>query len=105
MFFSVYIDELLHKLKDSGVGCYMGCGFAGVVCYADDLGWLAPSPSALRIMLHICEDSKLHGLRFNARFGKGSRAETQYIFNGIFLLPQQNITLRHTNACRTSSAI
>ena len=34
--FSVYIDELLHKLKDSrpGVGCYMGCEFAGVVCYA-----------------------------------------------------------------------
>ena len=24
-FFSVYIDELLHKLKDGGVGCYMGC--------------------------------------------------------------------------------
>ena len=55
-FFSVYIDELLHKLKDSGVGCYMGCEFAGVVCYTDDLALLAPSPSALRIMLHICED-------------------------------------------------
>ena len=56
------------------VGCYMGCEFAGVVCYADDLALLAPSPSALRIMLHICEDfATLHGLRFNAnktRFGK-----------------------------------
>ena len=54
--FSVYnnMDELLlNKLKDSGVGCYMGCEFAGCVCYADDLALLAPSPSALRIMLHI----------------------------------------------------
>ena len=33
----------------------------------DDLALLAPSPSALRIMLHICGDfAKLHGLRFNA---------------------------------------
>ena len=45
------MDELLLKLKDSGVGCYMGCEFAGCVCYADDLALLAPSPSALRIML------------------------------------------------------
>ena len=52
--FSVYNDELLHKLKDSGVGCYMGCEFAG---YADDLALLVPSPSALRIMLHICEQN------------------------------------------------
>ena len=51
--FSVNMDELLLKLKDSGVGCYMGCDFAGCVCYVDDLALLAPSPSALRIMLHI----------------------------------------------------
>ena len=65
--FSVYMDELLHKLKVSGVGCYMGCELAGCVCYADDLALLAPSPAALRIMLHIWEDfAKQHGLRFNA---------------------------------------
>ena len=29
--------ELLDKLKDSGVGCYMGCEFVGFVCYADHL--------------------------------------------------------------------
>ena len=56
MLFLCIIDESLHKLKDSGVGCYMGCEFAGVVCHADDLALLAPSPSALRIMLHIRED-------------------------------------------------
>ena len=101
--FSVYIDELLHKLKDSGVGYYMGCEFAGGVCYADDLALLAPSPSALRIMLHICEDfAELHGLRFNAnktqliRFGKGSSSET-FMFCGTRLeFSQEVIHLGHT---------
>ena len=54
--FSVYVNGLLCKLKDSGVGCHLGCEFVGSVCYADDLALLAPSPSALRIMLNICED-------------------------------------------------
>ena len=43
--FSVYINGLLCKLKDSGVGCHLGCEFVGSVCYADDLALLAPSPS------------------------------------------------------------
>ena len=41
--------------------------FAGALCYADDLVLLAPSPSALRIMLRCCENfSLLRGLRFNS---------------------------------------
>ena len=36
------------------------------ICYADDLVLLAPSPSALRIMLRCCEDfGTNHSLRFN----------------------------------------
>ena len=37
------------------------------VCYADDIALLAPSPSALRMMLSICEEFALtHGLKSNA---------------------------------------
>ena len=49
--FTVYIDDLLHQLEQSGVCCYWGHQFVGAVCYADDLALLAPSPSALRLML------------------------------------------------------
>ena len=49
------MDGLLYKLKESGVGCYWGCRFVGGLCYADDLVLLAPSVSALRMMLSICE--------------------------------------------------
>ena len=40
--------------------------FAGALCYVDDLALLAPSPSALRIMLNCCENfATIHGLKFN----------------------------------------
>ena len=61
-------DGLLYKLKESGVGCYWGCRFVGGLCYADDLVLLAPSVSALRMMLSICETFALsHGLKFNSQ--------------------------------------
>ena len=39
----------------------------GAVCYADDITLLAPSPSALRLMLNICSSfATSHNLIFNA---------------------------------------
>ena len=38
----------------------------GGLCYADDLVLLAPSVSALRMMLSICETLS-HGLKFNSQ--------------------------------------
>ena len=34
---SVYVDGLLQKLADSGVGCHWGHLLEGAVCYADDI--------------------------------------------------------------------
>ena len=34
--FSVYLDDLLEKLRVSGVGCYLGGCFAGDLSYAGD---------------------------------------------------------------------
>ena len=48
--FTIYIDDLL---EEHGAGCYWKHHFVGAVCYADDVALLAPSPSALRIMLNI----------------------------------------------------
>ena len=53
--FSVYMDELLLRLRKSGVGCHVGGVFAGAVGYADDLLLLAPSRSGMQTMLRICE--------------------------------------------------
>ena len=41
--------------------------FVGAVSYADDISLLAPSPSALRLMLKHCEEFPIYrGLSFNA---------------------------------------
>ena len=64
--FALYIDGLLNELCASAVGCHWGSLFAGALCYADDIVLLAPCPSALRIMLRVCDSyASSHGLMFN----------------------------------------
>ena len=67
MLFTVYMDILLNKLKECGVGCYWDGLFVGALCYADDLILLAPCPSALHTILSLCESfANSYGLKFNA---------------------------------------
>jgi len=54
--FCVCIDDLLLLLKKAGFGCYIGTHFVGALGYADDIVLVAPSATALRKMLAICED-------------------------------------------------
>ena len=49
--FIVYINELLIRLKSQAVGCHWSHYFAGAFGYADNIVLLAPSASALRMML------------------------------------------------------
>jgi len=53
--FCVYIDDLLLRLSSSGVSCYLGLNFVGALAYADDIVLLAPTLSAMRILLQICD--------------------------------------------------
>ena len=54
--FCVYLDGLLQRLRNSGVGCYIGNVFVGALAYADrtdDVALLAPTASAMRQLLRI----------------------------------------------------
>jgi len=53
--FSLYIDELLLKLADSGVGCCFAKFYVDTLAYADDIVLLTPSASCMRTMLSYCE--------------------------------------------------
>lgn len=65
--FCVYIDGLLVALSKAGVGCFLGSNFVGALAYADDIVILAPTASALRIMLAICDNyAKDYSISFNA---------------------------------------
>ena len=65
--FTVYLDELLQRLTVLDIGCHVGHHYVGSTCYADDIALLAPSPSALRVLLRECELFAMeHNLQFNA---------------------------------------
>ena len=87
--FTLYMDDLLKELECLGVGCFWDSLYAGALCYADDLVLLAPSPSALRIMLCCCEKFAVsRGLRFNA-------AKTQLIANTLLILTIFKLSCPH----------
>ena len=48
------MNDLLVKLSQCGVGCFIGTQFVGALA-ADDIVLLAPNPSAMRTLLAICE--------------------------------------------------
>jgi len=66
-----YIDGLLVALSRANVECFMGSNFVGALAYADNIVLLAPSASAQRMMLVICENyAKDYSISFNASKSK-----------------------------------
>jgi hypothetical protein len=59
------------KLQAANVGCFVENIFVGALAYADDLTLLAPSASAMREMLHICEEYAVeYSIKFDASKSK-----------------------------------
>ena len=56
LLFCIYIDGLLERLARSQTGCTVGAVYVGALAYADDLLVLAPTPSAMRLLLQICDN-------------------------------------------------
>jgi hypothetical protein len=61
VFFNIYIDDVISKVKKSGNGCHMLNMSVAILVYADDILLLAPSISSLQLLVNICycELSKL----------------------------------------------
>ena len=53
-FYSIYVDGLIEKLKQSNKGCYYVSNFAAALFYADDMAVLSPSVRGLESFLKIC---------------------------------------------------
>ena len=71
LLFCVYIDNLLLRLSNSGVGYYIGTNLIGALAYADDIVLLSPTPAAARKLLSICETYAAdYDIKFNAQKSK-----------------------------------
>ena len=97
--FTLYIDDLLMNLQSLGVGYYGNGLFTSAVWDADGLALLAPSPSALRIMIHCCKDLAVCcGLQFNPsktqliQFSNSHLLSCLYFFCGPFLSIVNSVT-------------
>ena len=64
--FTIYVDELLTRLRDAHLGCRIGSLFCGALGYADDVVILAPALYSLRAMLDICSQfAECYDVKFN----------------------------------------
>ena len=60
--FTCYIDGMLSDVKHSDYGLYVGNVFSGCEAYADDVVLLAPSVTALKVMIKKVEQfAKING--------------------------------------------
>ena len=88
-FYSIYVDGLLQKLRESKKGCYFRNQFAAALFYADDMALLSPSIRGLRTLLNICEeycrewDIRLNDKKTkNLYFGKRINISHDLLLNG-----------------------
>merc|ERR1712240_384036 len=98
LLFSVYMDELLEKLKENGSGCHIVNQFVGAFGYADDLILLCPSVSGMNEMIKICEEyAHIHSILFNGK-------KSKYLIFGNF---RYDVTIKVNNETvpRCESAI
>ena len=85
--YSIYVDELIHILQSSGIGCHISSTFAAALFYADDMCILAPSMKGLQRLLIICG-------QYCARWDIGLNAKkTKNMFFGKKLAPVHKLTL------------
>jgi len=79
--FSVYIDDLIKELRQSGHGIYLGRVFVGCVVYADDIVLLSASYNGLQKMVNVCSS---YGMRFDIRFNP-SKSQTAVFWKARFI--------------------
>ena len=64
--FNIFINDLLERLHNSGLGVTMGNLILTALGFADDIMLLAAEPSKLQTLIDICETwSRQNGMQFN----------------------------------------
>jgi len=105
LLFCVYLDGLLLAMSNSHVGCFTGDVFTGALAYADDIVLSAPSASALRNMLAVCDKYAVDfDMLFNADKSKcmivlpPSRRYLEPLLSSIdFMIGERWKLCRHTH--------
>jgi hypothetical protein len=86
----IYIDGLVDKVNACNVGCYVSCINASIFLYADDIILLAPTITALELLLRACE-SELKYLDMQINVSKSLCIR----FGSAFDIECKNLSTKH----------
>ena len=90
--FTLYLDKLLIRLKNSNIGCSVNGRYTGALLYADDITLSCPSIRGLNRMLEICNTlAAEHNLIFNTKNHLGLNMETQFVLVKQFILGETKL--------------
>ena len=67
LLYTIYCDELLQILEESGVGCHIGAKYYGGISYADDMKILCPSVDGLQKMMDTCVE---YGIEYDILYNE-----------------------------------
>ena len=90
-FFAVYVDDLIVKLRKSGLGCYVASMFLACLFYADDVALLSPTAAGMQKMIDLCAQYGYdNAISYNSKktkvmhFRKANRVPTSngFLLNG-----------------------
>ena len=85
--YSIYVDDLIHLLKSSGIGCHSNRAFESALFYADDMVVMSPSLKGLQRLLNLCNDYCIQwDIRLNAK-------KTKNLFFGCKTAPTHSLKL------------
>ena len=98
LLFNIYMDELLLTLKNSDIGCHIGCYYVGSIGYADDLTLLCPTRHGLQKMLNICET---FGSKYNVTYNP--KKTVSIIFHKLLIIDAKCVTLCNVDIEWTTS--
>ena len=87
--FSIYMDDVIRDLRNSGYGLHIGKDFVGCIIYADDILILSCSCHGIQRLVDICMDyGKTWDMCFNAKktqcitFGGNTPKNLNVMMNG-----------------------
>ena len=84
--FTLYLDKLLIRLKNSNIGCSIKGCYTGALSYADDITLSCPSIRGLNRMLEICNTfAAEHNLILTQRNQLGLNMETRFVLVKPFI--------------------
>jgi hypothetical protein len=56
LLFAIYIDDMVAKVTNANIGCFINLACVSIILYADDIVLIAPTISGLQRLFTVCEN-------------------------------------------------